>query len=62
MRWLRLRWIDYFDDGFFVLVVRDLFLPDVERDFTLPVARNKASVLQAVEQILDASPLGVNVE
>lgn len=37
-------------------------LPDFERDLVLPVARYEASVLQAVEQVLDAAVFGVDVE
>lgn len=55
-------WIGNLDYRFFVLVVGDFFLTDFERDLVLPVSIHERSVLQAVEEILDASVLGIDIE
>lgn len=42
--------------------MRDSHLLDFETDFILPVATYKASFCHAIQQILDASPLGVCIK
>lgn len=55
-------WVLNQDFGPLLRVMRDPDLLDFETDLTLPVATYEPSVDQAVEQVLDASVLCVNVE